>query len=144
MHYVKSARIRSHSGPHFPAFGLNMERYQVSLRIRSECGKMRTRITPNMDAFCAVMASLKLEKLKRFLWQIWGQFMRNLRPKSLALCELTRAVSIFFKVFSFSRSQLVSCSASFEYSFNSLFPKSSNDWWKSCYDIVKDVSLCFP
>ena len=31
------------SGPYFPAFGLNMERYSVSLRIQSECGKIRTR-----------------------------------------------------------------------------------------------------
>ena len=26
---VKSARIRSYSGPHFPAFGLNTERYRI-------------------------------------------------------------------------------------------------------------------
>ena len=44
-HCVKSVRIRSYSGPHFPAFGLNTERY---------CGKMRTRITPNTDTFYAV------------------------------------------------------------------------------------------
>ena len=31
------------SGPYFPAFGVNMERYRVSLRIHSECGKIRTR-----------------------------------------------------------------------------------------------------
>ena len=30
------------SGPYFPTFGLNTERYLVSLRIQSECGKMRT------------------------------------------------------------------------------------------------------
>ena len=29
-HCVKSVRIRSYSGPHFSAFGLNMERYGVS------------------------------------------------------------------------------------------------------------------
>ena len=51
---VKSVRIRSYSGPHFFAFGLNTERYSVSLRIQSECGKMWTRITPNVDAFYAV------------------------------------------------------------------------------------------
>ena len=34
---VKSMRIRNYSGPHFPAFGLNTERYGVSLRIQSEC-----------------------------------------------------------------------------------------------------------
>ena len=53
-HCVKSVRIRSYSGPHFPAFGLNTERYSVSLRIQSECGKMRTRITPNTDTVYAV------------------------------------------------------------------------------------------
>ena len=31
------------SGPCFPAFGLNKERYSVSLRIRSECRKIRIR-----------------------------------------------------------------------------------------------------
>ena len=36
-HYVKSVRIRSYSGPHFPAFRLNTERCSVSLRILSEC-----------------------------------------------------------------------------------------------------------
>ena len=55
LHCVKSVRIRSFSGSHYyPAFGLNTERYGVSLRIQSECGKMRTRITPNMDTFHAV------------------------------------------------------------------------------------------
>ena len=31
------------SGPYFPAFGLNTERYFVSLHIQSECGKIRTK-----------------------------------------------------------------------------------------------------
>ena len=34
-HCVKNVRIRSNSGPYFPAFGLNTERYSVSLRIQS-------------------------------------------------------------------------------------------------------------
>ena len=51
---IKIVRIRSYSGPHFPAFGLNVERYPVSLRIQSECGKMLTRITSNTDNFHAV------------------------------------------------------------------------------------------
>ena len=55
IHCVKSIRIRSYSGPHFPTFGLNTERYSVSLRIQSECGKMRTRITPHTDTFHAVV-----------------------------------------------------------------------------------------
>ena len=45
MYCVKSVRIRSYCGPHFPAFGRNVERCSVSPRIPSECGKMRTRIT---------------------------------------------------------------------------------------------------
>ena len=51
---VKIVLIWLYSGPYFPAFGLNMERYKVSLRIQSECGKIRTRITPNTDTFYAV------------------------------------------------------------------------------------------
>ena len=47
IHCVKSVRIRSYSGPHFPAFGLNTERCGV-------CGKMLTRTTPNMVTFYAV------------------------------------------------------------------------------------------
>ena len=31
------------SGPYFPAFRLNTERYELSLRIQSECRKIRTR-----------------------------------------------------------------------------------------------------
>ena len=53
-HCIKNVHIRSYSGPNFPAFGLNRERYGVSLRIQSICGKIRTRITPNVDAFYQV------------------------------------------------------------------------------------------
>ena len=53
QHCIKIVRVRSYSGPHFPAFGLNTERYSVSIRIQSECGKMQTRITPNTDTFHA-------------------------------------------------------------------------------------------
>ena len=48
---VKSVRICSYSGTYFPIFGLNTERYGVCLCIHSECGKIRTRITPNTDTF---------------------------------------------------------------------------------------------
>ena len=59
MQYVKSVCIWSYSGPHFPEFGLNTERYGVSLCIQSECGKMRTRITPNTDTFYAVIVMIE-------------------------------------------------------------------------------------
>ena len=62
---VKNVRIRIFSGPYFPAFGLNTERYEVSLSIQyevslsiqSKCGKIRTRKTPNTDTFYAVLTS---------------------------------------------------------------------------------------
>ena len=55
LHCAKSVHIRSFSGPYFAAFRLNKEIYQVSLRVHSECGKIRTRKTPNTDAFYAVL-----------------------------------------------------------------------------------------
>ena len=57
VHCVKSVPIGSYSGLHFPEFGVNTERYGLSLRIQSELGKMRTRITPNMDTFYAVVVA---------------------------------------------------------------------------------------
>ena len=55
--------VRSFIGPYFSAFGLNTEKYSVSLRIQSECGKMRTRITPNTDTFYAVLITNKKLRL---------------------------------------------------------------------------------
>ena len=51
VHCMKNVRIRSYSSPHFPALGLNTDK----LRIQSKCGKMWTRIDPNMDTFYAVV-----------------------------------------------------------------------------------------
>ena len=51
---LKNVRIRSFSGPYFPTLELNREKYSVSLRIQPECGKIRTRKTPNTDPFYAV------------------------------------------------------------------------------------------
>ena len=39
----KMSKYKVFSGPYFPAFGLNTERYGVSLCIQSKCGKTRTR-----------------------------------------------------------------------------------------------------
>ena len=51
LHCVKSVRIRSYSGPHFP----RSQTEYGEIRIQSECGKMRTRITANADTFYAVL-----------------------------------------------------------------------------------------
>ena len=56
---AKTLRVRSFSGPQFPAFGPNAEIYRVNLRIQSECGKMRKRKTPNTDTFYAVKAAAR-------------------------------------------------------------------------------------
>ena len=45
QHCMKSVRIQNVSGLYFPAFGLNTERYSVSLGIQSEFGKIWTRKT---------------------------------------------------------------------------------------------------
>ena len=58
---VKSVRIRSYSGLYFLTFGLNTERYGVSLRIQSKGGKIRTRITLNTDTLHAVFLSTQSE-----------------------------------------------------------------------------------
>ena len=59
-HYVKGSKYGVFSGPYFPSFGLNTERYGVSLRIQSECGEIETRKTPNTDTFHAVSVLLNL------------------------------------------------------------------------------------
>ena len=62
-HCVKIVRIRRYSGPYFPAFKLNTQRYGVSLRIQSECGKMLNRVTSNTSTFHAVANSLISQKI---------------------------------------------------------------------------------
>ena len=63
FHCMKSVRIQSFSGPYFPAFGLNKEKYSVSLRIQSECWKIRTRKTPNTSTFHAVFVAYTATKM---------------------------------------------------------------------------------
>ena len=44
------------SSPYFPSFGLNTERYGVSLRIQSECRKIRTRKNSVFELFFHAVA----------------------------------------------------------------------------------------
>ena len=69
--YVKSIRIWSYSRPYLPAFGLDTARYGVSLRIQSECRKIRTRITPNTDTFHAVSVMKLLREVTRTLTSLY-------------------------------------------------------------------------
>ena len=45
IHCVKNVHIRSYSGLYFLAFGLNTEKYEVSLRTEYKCRKIRTLFT---------------------------------------------------------------------------------------------------
>ena len=47
------------SRPYFPAVWLNTEGNEAFLRILSKYGKIRTRKTPNMDTFHAVLGKLR-------------------------------------------------------------------------------------
>ena len=49
--FIYENSSRSFSDPYFPAFEPNTEIYGVSLRIQSECGKVRTRKNQNTDTF---------------------------------------------------------------------------------------------
>ena len=64
--------------PYFPAFGLNTERYSVSLRIQSECGKIQTSKTPNTGTFetvCIIVTiSLKRTCCKFFAYSLFYLF----------------------------------------------------------------------
>ena len=57
VHCIGSVRIWSFSGPYFPTLGL------INLRIQYECGKIRTRETPNTDTFHVVITK------ERNIWQ---------------------------------------------------------------------------
>ena len=78
IHCGKGIRIQSFSGPHFPPFGLNTEKYGVSLRIQSDYGKIRTRRTPNSDTFHVVIISLKQAHL------FFGTFWSKVQPQGVA------------------------------------------------------------
>ena len=70
----KTVRIRKLSGPHFPASRLNTERHSVSLRIQSECEKMRAKKILNTDTFLGVyfyvisFSILQIHVSKIFFW----------------------------------------------------------------------------
>ena len=64
---VKSLRIWSYCGPHFPAFGLNMERYFISLRIQSEFRKIST------SSLAHLFTIMRNAKNRLFYKLLWGQ-----------------------------------------------------------------------
>ena len=94
----KSVRIRSYSGPHFPLFLLNTERYGVSLCIQSKRGKIRTRIALNTDTYHAVPCATKKSMSRNShttveFSQNLEQGLRNQVTKQLVNCELQTLIT---------------------------------------------------
>ena len=88
MHCVKSVRSRNFSSPLFPAFGLYKERYSLSLRIQPKCGKIRTRKTPNKNAFYAVM--LLLLNIKCPADSVFRKLLLGIFEKLIVIFALNR------------------------------------------------------
>ena len=104
VHHVKSVRIRSHSGPHFPLFRLNTERYFLSVRIQFECEKMRTIKTLNTDTFYAVVAKSVSPEISKSVNKALLKWFIMIRKKKLSnqwnllkekLCNLKQGLKIF-------------------------------------------------
>ena len=91
-HCIKSVHIRSFSDPHFPAFGLNTERYFVSLRsfrILPECWKknpekLRIRTLFTHCLFQFILVYLIDEKKNR--WKVANFLVvTNIFPRPIIL-----------------------------------------------------------
>ena len=67
LHCAKRVRSRSYSSPHFPAFGLNKERYSVSLRIQSECGKIRENADQNNSEYGLFFYTVLMSNILRVM-----------------------------------------------------------------------------
>ena len=97
IHCVKNVRFRSFSGPYCPTFGLNTERYSVSLCIQCKCGKIRTRKTTSTDTFQAVIVSKITLSYNNYslLWNKYGYYpcrtfvTPNRLPVAPILCHIS-------------------------------------------------------
>ena len=78
---VESICIWSFSGPYFPAFGLNTERYSVFIRIQYDCGKIQVRQTPNTDTFYVVSDPVRYHQV---------QSMQTLSLKNYVISKMQR------------------------------------------------------
>ena len=70
----KGPKYRVFSGLYFPAFGLNMDRYSVSLRIQSNCAKVRAKKPPYLDTFHAVIGK-QFDTGSICYWDKWKLFI---------------------------------------------------------------------
>ena len=121
-HCVKMSKYGVFSVPYFPEFGLNTERYSVSLRIQSEVEKIRTRKN-----------------------SVFGHFSRSARASKLT------ARTAFLEVLStYSRDTVTSPIFLFLTFVPVILPLkycTVNSWlWKSSNYIIQNFSFkyCFP
>ena len=85
---MKSVRVRIFPGPYVPSFGMNTERYSVFPCIQSECGKIRTRKTLNMDTFHAGLCIKGNEGRGEEEISIkWNRILVNVK-QNVALCVM--------------------------------------------------------
>ena len=110
-HCVKSVGIRSFSGPYLPAFGLNTERYKVSVHIQAECWKIWTRKCLNTDSFHAVKFYLKKFSYNQLFCQNKFKFPTNylFLRNSFKQIEITRVIFSIFDLYLRKRMSAISC-----------------------------------
>ena len=60
-----------------------MDRYSVSFRIQSECGKIRARKTPNTDTFQTVVVFPRSE----VIFECWSSLIGNIIANKIGLPE---------------------------------------------------------
>ena len=81
---MKSDLVRSFSGPYFPAFRLNTERFGVSFPIQSKCGEIRTRKTLSTDTFSRSVYFYLKKCLRVMVFEnailIWKFWFDNIEP----------------------------------------------------------------
>ena len=112
------------SGPYFRAFGLNTERYFVSLRIQCECGKIRTRKS-----------------------SVFGHISHNVRFRLFRLFRLLRfCITVYSKSFKFQTSRFQNKFSVKEYVSlikSSGYEKNQPNFDSQVYNIGKQPKLTF-
>ena len=89
-HWVKSVCVRSYSGMHIPAFGLNTERYFVSLRIRQNTGKCRPESLRIRTLFTQCQLTYCIWSINRHLWKWEFPISKGMFKKSQSDHEVTK------------------------------------------------------
>ena len=80
------------SGPNFPVFRVNTEIYSVNLRIQSKNRKIRTRKTPYLNTFHAVL--LKFKSYNFWWTSLWDITTKKVDPRHILERRGIRAVWI--------------------------------------------------